>query len=252
MRFLVFIPSGANGHPGLADVGLECLLGPDEVSPEMVETDSFPPAGCPGRIYGWPEGMDGLPIHQPDQQTWIPAAPDPDRKLPGKRYWLGLWNASPPTAEDLERPSLVHGRMGLRASSGEWRVPSLLNLPCAIELDDTTGRPKRVPKAEHAAWRSDAAWGLDVTLKLLRGEADDWSIDQGFEVAVRLLQLNYRLPRELVHRLGLLQSETNIQAVLMHAADQREIASALADIEAKKKTGPVTGESSPSNAGSEG
>lgn len=260
MRFLVFIPRGVGssprdgqgGHPTFGDVGLECLTGDGEPSPEMVDVDSFAPAGQPGRIYGWPEGLDGLPIHQPDVQTWIAAAPDPDRKLAAKRYWLGLWNESPPTAGDLERVNLVPGRAGLKARSGTWRIPSLLNLPCSVELDETTGRPVRVPKPEFAQWRLDAAWGLDLTLKLLRGESIDWSLDQTFEVAVRLLQLNYRLPRELVHRLGLLADETNVHAVLMHAADARELDRAIADIEAKKKAGPVTSGCLGSSAGGAG
>lgn len=258
MRFLVFVPAataaertGRSAHPTFEDVGLECLLGPGEPSPDMAECDSFPPAGQAGRIYGWPQGMDGLPVYQPADQTWIAAAPDPDRKLAAKRYWLGLWNSSPPTAEDLERPSVVFGRMQLKASSGLWQVPSLLNLPCGLELDDATGRPVRVPKPEHAGWRADAAWALDLTLKLLRGESDTWPEAQAFECAVRLLQLNYRLPRELVHRLGLLSDEHVLKTILLRAADANEIDAALFEFESKKN-GPVMAGCSTSNAGGGG
>jgi hypothetical protein len=243
MRFLVFIPNVSGGRPSFADVGLSCVTGDGEPAPEWVDLDSFPPADRPGRLYGWPDGLDGVPMYQPDLQSWIAAAPLPDGvdglSRERGRYWLGLWKDSPPTAQDLERSRLVSGRMCLRASSGLWHVPSLLNLPCAIALDDETGLPRRVPKAEFSSWRADAAWGLDLTLKLLRGEALDWPLAEAFEAAVRLLQLNYRLPRELVHRLGLFDDETHIQAVLMHAADRNELDRAVAEIEAKKKAGQV-------------
>lgn len=249
MHFLLFVPSVKGQHPSFESLGLDCLTGPHEPSPDVADIDSMPVANCSGRLYSWQPELDHPTAILPDRQIWIPAVPDPDRSLPSRRYWIGVWSDSPPTVHNLERGQIIDGRAAIKTPIGKWMIPSILNLPCSVELHEVTGKPMRVARPEFHAWRNDVDLGLQLSLQLLRGESRDWPLATAFEVAVRLMQLNYRLPRELVTRLGLFHEESSIQAILMHAADPAVLDAALKDLQSKNGSGPMTLASSGTAAG---
>ncbi len=230
MHYLLFLPHKSAANPqNLHDVGLGALLRPDDDQPVFTDLVGPGPEGLPGQIVTWAPARTS---YLPDQQEWFPAVPDPVRNLPAGRYWIGINRAQPPTIADLERRTVVPGIAKILADGTFWPVPSVMNLPCRIGLCPQTGRRLRTPKPEYDDWRQETELAFGLVQRLLSGGELPADLDERFELAVRLMQLNYRLTREIAVRFGPLRSDEHELQIVYNALDLTALHAAL---EAKKK-----------------
>lgn len=230
MHYLIFLPHCVAANPdNLHRAGLGALLRPDDDQPVYADLVGVGPEQLPGQIVTW---SPARPTYEPDRQEWFPAVPDPVRQLPGGRYWIGIDRGQPPTIDDLSRRTLVPGTASLLIDGTLWPIPSVLNLPCRLGLCPQTGRRLRTPKPEYDDWRHETELAYGLVQRLLTGGELPTDLDERFELAVRLMQLNYRLTREIAVRLGPLRSDEHELQVLYNALDRTALASLL---DAKKK-----------------
>lgn len=163
-----------------------------------------------GQLFAWRKNSLQPMHYKAAEQTWIPAAKDGDR--PEARYWVGVTNASLPTAEDLERPGCLHGKKIELGNGEEWRIPVPHALPHNLVLQ-SDGSVREEPQQRYQA----------ISL-----EADDWRdkldgvaqlvipYDDLYRFCIRCLSLNYRMPPELATHLRLIDTE-NVKYVIYAA-----------------------------------
>lgn len=170
---------------------------------------SVGPAGS-GNLYAWRKNSL-QPLHyNASEQTWFPAVKAGDR--PEARYWVGVTNASPPTAEDLRRPGILHGRDIELADGSRWMIPVPHALPHDLILQ-ADGSLRHEPKMRYQDISIDASrWRQ----KLEGVEQQAVSYEELYQFCIRCLSLNYRMPPELASHLRLIDT-ANVKHV-MYAA----------------------------------
>lgn len=233
--FWLFLPHASGADPQqLAAVGLGELLAPHDDAPQFGTLAGPGPGNLPGAIVCW---SPTPPVFQPDRQTWRPAVPDPVRQLPAGRYWWGCPSDAPLTPACLARKEVFAGIGAIRARGHEWRVPNVLDLPCRISIDPTSGKFAKAPQEEFLPWRTLAEESLQMALDALHGVSSP-SFELSCERALRLLQLNYRLTRETAIASGVLTDEGAVmQALTLAAGDLEQLKEEYAAFE--KKARPV-------------
>lgn len=234
----------------------ECARGPDH-SKGM--TFCFRPASAQGeapRVGYFPD----------DGQTWAKRkCPKTDGHDSGV-LWMGHWNDKPPTPDDLMRApvdSMLYPGHVLKLGGHEWIVPPVraaggqCGLPSTLTVDDdgkvgTTVKPENAQLWEDVkkVWdwfTADEIYREGVENKTARPEdqpPDALPLQWQFDLAVRLLSINYTLGPHEVGALGLLDNST-VWAVLMVGCDYPRLLrmkTAMFDKDDKKK------EASPVNA----
>ena len=90
-----------------------------------------------GHLIAWRRpGKNEKCHYNAGEQTWIPAvANGPDGEGMG-RYWVGFWNDSPVTPEDLQRPYSKPGKTVELGDGNSWRFPIIGELPRDLILQD--------------------------------------------------------------------------------------------------------------------
>jgi len=195
MRFLVNIPGDHEGSPQdiMESVGLgEIARGMD------AQKQQAGPAGH-GINLGWLDSVQSDMRYLPDQQTWLPS-------LKPKAYWIGIWNDSAPTEEDLRRPDHRTGvQIGL--NNGEsWTVPTPDTLERFPQPDPE--RPGQI------MWSVDEQFNWLVTdlnkivAERVTQDGENQLLvfdkEQDFDFFCRLLQVNYRITPEVIMHLRLM------------------------------------------------
>lgn len=210
MRFLIYIPgqnSDGTAKELFGKVGLGDIAGGIDVKP------SEGPDGERGKLFGWLSSTQNQLIYKPEAQTWIPSAKSGDRE--SGAYWVGIWNDSPPTEEDLRKPNHRRGSF-IKLGNGErWSVV----LPGDLErfpLLNADGSLTWVVD-ESFNWfvteidkrRADAYSTIDENgyMELCFNLAPDWHF------LVSVLQINYRVTPEVVSHLRLF-SQNGLQALV--------------------------------------
>jgi len=199
MHHLIYIPRehihGVATEEQLAAVGLEDHAASAETRPCPTGPD-----GSGGTLYGWLR--PGNPFHfNAAEQTWFPAAAA--GALAKGRYWVGIYNASPPCETDLRRPYRFGGRV-VRLAGQDWLIPTPTELPHDAKLaDDGTWRfviQRRFHdyflRTQELVDQTASEAGLALTL-----------LDM-LQLSLEALGLNYRLPPELASHLSLFDQVT--------------------------------------------
>ena len=168
------------------------------------------PEGKGGNLYGWDLSSTGRMHFDADKQTWIPAAASGD--LQRGRYWVGVWNDSPPTEKDLRRPGTLHGADVTLGDGKPWMVPAPAFLPHSLILSDD-GSLSMEPQRRYQDVCIEA-----MRIRNLVRSAELVRVDYArlWAFCLMCLSLNYRLPPELASHLRLIDTE-NVKAVVLHA-----------------------------------
>lgn len=168
------------------------------------------PGGKGGTLYGWDLSATGRMHVKADEQTWLPAAKSED--LAARRYWVGVWNDSPPTEKDLRRPGTLHGADVELGDGKPWMIPAPDFLPHDMMLADD-GSIVMEPKRRY----QDVCIEAKRIRHLIRS-SETVTIDYArlWSFCLQCLSLNYRLPPELASHLRLIDTE-NVKTVILNA-----------------------------------
>lgn len=203
MHYQIFIPKEGGADPRkLAKVGLGHLLGNNERGPEMADVLDHGPDGGPGLIFTWP---GSLPAYRPGELQWFPAKPDKAANLAAGRFWWGYNPAQPPTADELLRGVTLKGKP-YSWRGNIWLVPNVLLLPHRFELDDE-GEEVRVVDDTHKHIGERAVWAFNAIKTSIETETPKPEKELR-RYALEMLSLNYRLFRDLAHRMGILHDDS--------------------------------------------
>eukprot|EP00913_Durusdinium_trenchii_P028458 g26686.t1 len=168
------------------------------------------PDGLGGLLVGWRPGDPSQKLgFFPDEQTWIVSD--------DQKYFIGFWNADPPTPTQLQRGELHDGYFVKLQDGHEWVVPAAALLPKDVLLVGFSGKSQTAEtrvKAEHFDfWEESKQWVRDFLI--LEGTAPEtlkfnplWA-----PYVYRALCLNYRLTPEVPNHLRLLD-EANVMQCL--------------------------------------
>lgn len=206
--FLIYVPREHHPESSLTEAILAAVGLADLAPAETANIGGgLGPDGKGGTLIGWTK-PGRIRFHiDPAEQTWFPAVKSGD--LPPGRYWVGVWNDSPPTAADLLRPYPYRGKL-VELAGQNWTVPLPKNLPTdAILADDGTWR--------FELQRRFHAYGIEVDQWLERrenGTLADATFTEVFGFALRALSLNYRLTPELASRMVLFGGEEGAQVAV--------------------------------------
>jgi hypothetical protein len=172
---------------GLADHAVAGL-------PDTIECDG--PDGKFGTLYGWRKHGLGRLHFDPAAQTWIPAAAQGD--LPPARYWVGLWNESPPTEQDVKRAYQFGGKRVELGDGARWVIPLPHELPHEVRLRDDGSWQFVIQRRFHD-------YHLRCAEYVERIEADRGGVTMAemLRHAVEALIINYRLTPEVINHLNL-------------------------------------------------
>lgn len=168
-----------------------------------------------GLMVGWIHSRGNRTIdYRPNDQIWIPAAPV-DGGEPG-RYWVGFNKNKPPRESDLRRPYTQTEGEWTQLGDDRWKLPTPRTVPKSAQyMDDGTMR--WFPVREFA-WLVDEAEKYREELrekaqqKLTLAQIDPTEF---VEWLLKLLQVNYLLPRELAAELELWRDGSLVNAVLL-------------------------------------
>lgn len=227
MHYLIFIPNKSGpSRSNLRDAGLGDLLRVGDDLPAWADLDGRGPGGQTGQIWTWNES----PVYLPEQQTWTA-----DKR---GRYWFGINTAKPPRAVELLRRNPVAGLMQTMADGSEWQIPNVLNLPAVFDIDEND-EPIKVPSKPYKPFADDCAWALEAVINAVgHGVEPDWV--RVFKFAVDALSVNYRVNRQIVAWLGLLD-DTLIHTIAAKATDADRIRQVLDDLKKKGTVSPQDG-----------
>ena len=201
MRFLVHIPNGKQGisaQEAMESVGLGELAHGVDVLPS-----DGPDGG--GVMIGWLDSTNADARYLPDEQTWVPASTQWGGEL--GRYWVGLWNDSPPTENELRRPDHRRGAQ-IKLGNGEHWSVATPNTIQHFPHFDAEGKLAQVPDAQFNWLTTD----LDKfkASRITQNEDDPTSVfvsfdfEEDFDFICRLLQVNYRVTPEVIAQMKLL------------------------------------------------
>ena len=192
---------GNDGSPSdlLKSVGL------DHLSKAIDVKQSEGPDGERGRLFWWPDSKTaGQFLYKPGTQTWIPSAKDGDRE--SGAYWIGFFNDSPPTEEDLRKPDHRPGTFVKLGDGGRW----LISTPKTIDrypLLNSDGTITWVVDEEFNWLTSTLQKRLSEVVESIGDDGKMYHtfvINDDWQFMVRVLQINYRITPEIVARLKLL------------------------------------------------
>lgn len=166
------------------------------------------PDGSPGRLLAWRTPQDNQMHFQPAEQTWLPAIADGDAKA--GRYYVGIWNHSPPTPDRLRRPYAKLGHFVTLGDGHQWLIPDAEQLAdIMIKADDGSWRFE-VQRQYHDYYIEARRW-----MATFHASDDSIKVDY-FEIAdfvLRALQINYRITVEVVNHLRLFDKNAIGQAM---------------------------------------
>lgn len=161
-------------------------------------TDCFEgPCGSGKLIYA----NRGVPVseYRPDLQQWLDCG----------KYWLGIWTNRKPTPELLQREIVLDGQLLRLCDGNMWSIPIVEYLPHRLTVDRTTGNEIRVVAPQHLDF---AEWCNQLYRYFLSDEFQDRvkeeyviHIENGLTFAAAALAKNYRVNRDLIDMLGLIE-----------------------------------------------
>lgn len=204
---MIFVPGDTHVDGTAKDllkaVGLEHLARGIEPKP------SEGPDGLRGRLFWWSDStVAGHFLYKPEVQTWIPSAKSGDRK--SGAYWVGFFNDSPPTEEDLRKPDRRSGPFVKLGNGERWAIvfPGSLDKDALLNADG------------NITWVVDEAFNWLVTsvekrtaeTKATEDENGDFTMifddEKDWRFFCDVLAINYRVTPEVVSHLRLFSRRT--------------------------------------------
>ncbi len=212
------------------------IEGVEAVSPELLKQLGLAHAfegGCAQRRAG----------NGPGEQTGVVCAADSDhvgffpqsqtwRRLPaiasGPVVWIGWATAAPPTPQSLARKDAIEGHPVTLADGQQWIVPIAQRwtgsgfaraVGARMTLDDQGRWTEGDVLPRYAGlWRIASRW-QDLREQSSDGEAASLTIAEAADMCAEVLAVNYRLGRNEVGALQLLDDRETYTAVLDAAID---------------------------------
>ena len=221
-EFLYFLPNVQRATLAIArEAGLGYAFDASPTAP----TTTQGPNGLPGATLSRTHKRTG---YYPDRQTWRPMLGNVD-------VWVGMWNDSPPTPEDLARDSLVDGKYLTLEDGHQWLIPKareyvehegeLLmrnNLPLSYGVN-MQGElvPDKVKPRFQSFWDSATAYIAAQLEAETKGEAT-WTMADNVTLVEQAFQTNYRVATTELGLLGVWDTEMR-NAVRDIAVDMERI-----------------------------
>ena len=186
----------------------------------------------------------------PDNQEW--------HKAPGGEYWLGIDTHKRPGPDDLVREKTIPGHAVCLGDGQQWIVPIARQVVSGSVLPqqgvlNADGEWELVALPEYAALWADASrvWKTIVVNYGWEERTEDhrdFTIEELFDLACRVLTTNYYLNRFAISALGLLRTD-NAELVSEAVVDIPGLIELLkAEAESKKKS-PVTSDTGNTDSG---
>lgn len=241
---MVYIPGSTSndGEAELTRVGLGDLLDRNVAAIPLPIGNSGPDGGN-GRliIFDMGPGFPDTP-HNVDWKTqgWKPAPPDPEKRteLAAGRYWLGYVKGGKPTPAELRRPDVIDGEYVTLRDGQQWVIPIEDYLPRRLTVSRHTGNEVREVADRHlefsnwcnALFETFLSDGFAAMLQKDKVIV----IDRGLSFAAMALSKNYRVTRDVVDLLELIEDyeaweiakvATGIAPALRLVADQKKTGS---------------------------
>lgn len=206
MHYQLFIPDPPSG-PKTAPRMLEDLGLADFVAGHEAMHKPGPESKI-GQLICWRKPGINQPFHfNETEQTWIPAvANGPDGEGQG-RYWVGFWNDSPPSPEDLERPHCELGSSVDLGDGNSWMVPCVHNFAKDLIRDDDGSWKFEIQRKHQASWNAAQQW-----MNRLRDNSE-FAFSELADFVESYLRLNYRLLTEVSSQLRLFSTQNLIGAL---------------------------------------
>lgn len=206
---LIYVPRSF--HPD-GDARKEAILGAVGLA-DHAPADDLPlaggigPDGEGGTLFGWQAPGRSRLHYKASEQTWIPAAPKGD--LLAGRYWVGVWNDSPPTEGDLRRPYRYGGKEFPLAGQS-WLLPYPKELPHDLRFADDGTWKFVVQRRYHDYYVRCLGW-----IEQAGSESGcRFTVEDAIWVAVEALSINYRLTPELISHMRLLDDAAGSQQLV--------------------------------------
>ncbi len=210
----------------LARLELAGLLGDPPADPEALPLAGGGPDGGAGRLLWWPPARTRLEgphewyrprLHR--DWLWREAPRGADRQ---PRYWLGWDPLRPYRPEQLARPHAVPGIDVQMADGNKWCFPVARVLPRVFGLSSGGEWTSQV-RPEYAAWveQAEAMYPrlqrvLESLIEKTQGQTGpaqaETTIAQGMDWIAASLAINYRVTRETVGLLGLVDDYCALDA----------------------------------------
>jgi hypothetical protein len=201
MHFQLFIPGATGQDPRLLEeVGLADFVAGAEFMPSA---KGPAPEGRPGVLVAWRRPGSAMIGYHPDKQTWFPAVARDG--LEAGRFWVGLWNDSPVTPQDLARPYPQPGSRVQLGDGNEWLLPAAKELDATLKLADDGTWKFEVQRRFHAFYLEYLKW---FHFFGTCGEGDEYAFADAADFVMAGLRINYRLVPELASQLELFSKST--------------------------------------------
>jgi hypothetical protein len=230
MQFLYYRP-GHNRSVSFDDIkhwGLEYAF---DKAPVSGQCQGGTPDGGSGQVFIGQRTNGEVPLVNMEKQTW--------RKLPGDRMgapvYVGFWNENKPTPEELVRPAILSGYQYTLADGHQWNVPLVRRygddghscaLPRMLDFDDE-GKPidGEVVSKYRGLWDLTKPIVDDLLATYELGELPEVPLTQkqAVEIAVSLLQVNYRVSLPEMVLLEALPNDSTVSGLCSCACDWPEL-----------------------------
>lgn len=231
--YQIWIPN-ATSLEALDRVGLSDLCRAGESGPAITEFLASGPDGGAGLLVEF-FGNTG----KVNTSHWEPCWGDRKRGLAPGRFWWGF-----PAGQ--ERLSLAPTQLAfksqvqshsIRMADGQyWSVPNMVLLPHRLTLDPVTGESVRKIAPNWAHLYSRMTWAMSKCELAIEDDAVAYR-DECCDYLVEVLQVNYRVNRELVYRLELFDDDNWFQLVAWTV--DRDRLRAIAEEVSQKKTASI-------------
>lgn len=194
----------ARGLGGLLDSNVDAI--PTEVRKG--------PDGKPGRLVTFNAlGLPNTPReYDAGSQDWRPVSDG--------LAWVGCVKNEKPFPEELQRRIVIDGQKVVLGDGHEWIVPCTIFVPRRLDIDPKTGAEIRLVKDEHREW---VEWSNRIYDQIMADcfaaiTSDGYSvtIENGLLYAALTLSKNYRVTREVLALLGLLD-DAELTALVLEA-----------------------------------
>lgn len=200
MCVAVFIPGRhRNDLAILKEVGCDDLF--DLIASPMYADISGGPGGVAGKLICSSRAPQVSSYH-PDAQEWFECG----------EYWLGFWKHAKPTPDMLAREQIFDGKQVLLRDGNLWTIPIGDLMPRRLTLDRSTGEEVRVPSHEHVEYvaRCNELFAYFLSDDFQTRVAEEYvvHIEGGLTFASQALAKNYRVNRDLVDHLGLIDEHS--------------------------------------------
>jgi hypothetical protein len=207
--FYVYIPGKfTSPAAAFAHAGLSSIL------PNASSFDSHRTPEGEGKFYVWTDPTNpakNVPFHyEAETQTW-------EKSADGK-FWLGWCHDRVPDPESLERTEGVGGVMVKLGDGNLWRMPSINALPVSFRLG-VDGKEGAHVKPGWKGIENRMLWAWRTLEKQVNGELPNEAECRRY--VAEMLCVNYRMVHEIAYMLGLIDSETWVQAFAMTLDWQR-------------------------------